>query len=422
MIATVPNLNRRGISLTEILIGIMVLGIGVISLATLFPIGLLQMKRAVNNVRGTLVAQSAWNEVRIRNLLAPPFGPTADVFSRPPYWSSAAIPTSGSGVPIVIDPLGLLYAGGGPTAPDLFGIIDLNGDGTKDFDGGDGIPRVSGGFSSLLLAMEVFCSPDDLTFDDGERRMIPLQQVGGTVPYLSPTVGVPFRPGTLLRESRYSWMVVARKVNARQGLGPGTDGYPGAANTDDDGVNMQDDDGEYGYSLTDDLIADYGPDEIATNIAAGTISLDDPARDMTTGYPVPGPVGPFDVTIVAFYSRDFENRQVTFANKSSTVVPLRVFTAGSDVATLAPRSDGVQFPDIPLGSYVMDSTFDSENTVPDLATNKIGKRNGFVYRVVRKSIDASGNMVVELDQRAKDDGYALTVLRGAVGVFEKQVP
>src|SRR5262245_63212735 len=80
------NPRRSGISLTEILIGIMVLGIGVISLATLFPIGLLRMRRAVNDVRGTVLAQGAWNEVRVRNVLAPPYGPGSTIAD--PAWVS----------------------------------------------------------------------------------------------------------------------------------------------------------------------------------------------------------------------------------------------------------------------------------------------------------------------------------------------
>ena len=47
MIAREPHArSRRGITLTEILIAIMILGVGLVSLATLFPIGLLRLRDA----------------------------------------------------------------------------------------------------------------------------------------------------------------------------------------------------------------------------------------------------------------------------------------------------------------------------------------------------------------------------------------
>jgi hypothetical protein len=141
-------------------------------------------------------------------------------------------------------------------------------------------------------------------------------------------------------------------------------------------------------------------------------TADDPARNMLTAAPEPAPIGPFDVTIIAFYSRDFALRETVFANLPPWTTVNRVFRQGSDVVTLVKRPD-VAFPEIPLNGYIMDSTFDS---TPG------GLRNGFVYRVVSRSIDSFGNMVLIVDQPARSDGFVLTVLKGAVGVFEKQVP
>jgi Tfp pilus assembly protein PilV len=41
-----PSRARSGITLTEILISILIMGVGLISLATLFPIGLLRLRDA----------------------------------------------------------------------------------------------------------------------------------------------------------------------------------------------------------------------------------------------------------------------------------------------------------------------------------------------------------------------------------------
>lgn len=60
---------RAGITLTEILIGIMILGVGLVSLATLFPIGLLRLREAQRNTRSALLAYSAEADLSARGLL-----------------------------------------------------------------------------------------------------------------------------------------------------------------------------------------------------------------------------------------------------------------------------------------------------------------------------------------------------------------
>ena len=53
------NAQRRGITLTEILIAIMILGVGLVSLATLFPIGLLRLRDATRYSRTKYLVDSA---------------------------------------------------------------------------------------------------------------------------------------------------------------------------------------------------------------------------------------------------------------------------------------------------------------------------------------------------------------------------
>ena len=60
---------RAGITLIEILISIMILGIGLVSLATLFPIGLLWLRDAQRQSRSAFLAESAQSDMAARALL-----------------------------------------------------------------------------------------------------------------------------------------------------------------------------------------------------------------------------------------------------------------------------------------------------------------------------------------------------------------
>ena len=62
--------RRRGITLTEILISIMIMGIGMLSLATLFPLGLLRLRAANRATRSAYIALSATSDVSARNMLS----------------------------------------------------------------------------------------------------------------------------------------------------------------------------------------------------------------------------------------------------------------------------------------------------------------------------------------------------------------
>ena len=63
-----PLLQGGGITLTEILISIMILGIGLVSLATLFPIGLLRLRDAQRWSRSATLLQTAASDAVSRGL------------------------------------------------------------------------------------------------------------------------------------------------------------------------------------------------------------------------------------------------------------------------------------------------------------------------------------------------------------------
>jgi type II secretory pathway pseudopilin PulG len=122
--------DRSGVTLTEILISIMIMGIGVVSLATLFPLGVLRLRQANRMSRSTYLGQSAGADIGSRNLLVPSsFTPAANT---PWYVTSGQVyspfvqDTPGYGqnwfaaVNGVASPVGAYRGRGGPGPQDPF--------------------------------------------------------------------------------------------------------------------------------------------------------------------------------------------------------------------------------------------------------------------------------------------------------------
>ena len=95
---------RRGFSLVELLMAIFILGIGIISIATLFPAGIAQQQKAMDDQVGPLVARNAvsllrsripddsFGYVEIDSLNPPPWDVTSGDFP----WLRPAVVTGGS--------------------------------------------------------------------------------------------------------------------------------------------------------------------------------------------------------------------------------------------------------------------------------------------------------------------------------------
>jgi prepilin-type N-terminal cleavage/methylation domain-containing protein len=459
MWSRIPSSPRRGVSLTEILIGIAILGIGVISLATLFPLGLLRLRRAVNDTRSTYLARSAMAETRVRHLIAPPYGPLANVFRADGLLQNgepgpaAFIPLSGPGIPVIIDPLGVLKSttlSGADYPSDAAKRVGL-------FAGvSSGIPRFRGNIVALTLAEQVFSSADDLEYYETSRA-VPLQANTGSGPqYLLPTNGLPFVPGTMYRQSRYSWWILARKVNAGQRPTAASD----LRSNDDDNA-----DGVTNGSDSPDIVdASLGIDSDEQNFPgpdgrygrAGTLAdannntIHDDAEDDL-------PAGPFAVSIAVFHNRDFdESLQSSTGAASERVMPF-IFPVGIDgIANTAddappnvlriPITGNVE-PQISRESYVLDATY-----IPVAG----GPRHAYWYRVlsaertIDRSIDGSPvlglRVTLEGEVRAQNTTIPLSITvldaingnstvkanalgvgslvapKGVVAVFEKEIP
>ncbi len=95
--------RSAGITLTEILISILILGVGLVSLATLFPIGLLRLREAQRQTRSAYLVESATADIEARGLLNANSFTAADLLNLAntlPLWyptASAAGNALGSG-------------------------------------------------------------------------------------------------------------------------------------------------------------------------------------------------------------------------------------------------------------------------------------------------------------------------------------
>ena len=82
--------SRAGITLTEILIAILILAVGLASLATLFPLGLLRLRDAARSTRSAYLMESAAADVVARGLLTSSSFTQADQYNY--FYPSVGIP------------------------------------------------------------------------------------------------------------------------------------------------------------------------------------------------------------------------------------------------------------------------------------------------------------------------------------------
>ena len=101
---------RRGITLIEVLAAIFIMGIGMLALFTLFPLGALSMARAIRDDRAAIIAANAAamaTAMDLRNdpTVVPLLGgrPVLDAAAAPPTLAQPPDPL-GPGYPVLVDP------------------------------------------------------------------------------------------------------------------------------------------------------------------------------------------------------------------------------------------------------------------------------------------------------------------------------
>jgi prepilin-type N-terminal cleavage/methylation domain-containing protein len=367
MLRPIPSKQpRHGVTLTEVLVAIFVMGIGLLSLLTLFPLGALHMAQAIHDDRCT---NATLNARAFANMQIPYLGdPGAgnpvfslceDPFTVSPYYTPSQlggfsnllpVPLDGPSTPVYIDPVGCWITKGytpaqtapyPPTGitlpafcasnniPPCYPLGPLPG-------ASNGIPRVCPSIIPLyddpkvvnpFNYIERYCYlTDDIEFmENGDINPL---ATGGAV----------------ARDLRYSWAWLCRQVRPQ---GPTSPPSPNA----------------YGINVT---IVVYD------------------RRPLTTGANgAPAGETPYNA----------------------------VFTYGSNFATLTWPAAAPP-PPIRKGTWILDAT---------VMNTPNGKPNGYFYRVVEANIGA-GSAVVELHMNARANsgpqGVAV-VMENVAEVYEK---
>jgi hypothetical protein len=267
--------GRSGITLTEILISIMILGVGIVSLATLFPLGLVRLRNAQRMSRSGLLAESIKADLNTHNLLvqfsfmnaliSPWYVTTDGVQYNPWIQDTPAYPTVaanlpngvsnsvGAGLPVAYDPLwravatnpftgtpGVYMAPGVPASEARFGsgigflrpdpnptIPNLNGvAATTSTPSANGLQRLTN-FTNTLpnykIILSTFVSPEDLIMQEAKGKYIdpngtgqPVAGPSTVVPDL--TMGPPLSPSpSVTNDWRYSWMFTGVQADVSNG-------------------------------------------------------------------------------------------------------------------------------------------------------------------------------------------------------------
>ena len=179
--------SRRGLSLTEVLIAIFVMAIGMISLLAMFPIGMFNLAQAIRDNRLAVAAANAEAMIEAFNIRADP-----NVLATANVLGATVNPNSNQSPPVFIDPLGVslgqttpIGAAAGPVT-----FVRLPWGNQQAI----GVPRTTLSFApSYPLARRWFVQEDDITFrGDG----LPVGAAAGQ---------------PIERERRYSWAYLWRR-------------------------------------------------------------------------------------------------------------------------------------------------------------------------------------------------------------------
>lgn len=264
--------GRSGITLTEILISIMILGVGLISLATLFPLGLLRLREASRLTRSAYLSESAAADLGTRNLLnkssflnafsgpwyvlpaytkqpydpwvqdTPAYGPTVTPYPNGAYRGLGSVGLSstpvtqlygmiaGPGLPVAYDPLWRASAIADPTASATGYYLGAAAEARfatgigfvrQDPDGNDpsahGLQRVTNFPLSLAYTVpDIFVSPEDIILQDADNAGNSSNSPSTIVPDMKMATNAGGLP-TPQYDWKYTWMFTGQQSDCTSG-------------------------------------------------------------------------------------------------------------------------------------------------------------------------------------------------------------
>ena len=177
--------RRSGVTLVEVLVAIFVMGIGLIALLTLFPIGMLRVAQALGDARSVESADNAHSIAIAQNIANDPLVITDNTAANPDFFKNngqAGAPDAdpyGESYAVFVDPIGYTNTNPGNWVGGVPGVLRRR---PVSFVAGTNIYRN-------------FTLGDDINFDNTAAAAGTPQRVGPVV----------------LRETRFSWGYVYRR-------------------------------------------------------------------------------------------------------------------------------------------------------------------------------------------------------------------
>lgn len=395
---------RSGATLSEALIALLVMSIGIVSMASLFPIAVLKTAKANQLTVATGIRYNAEEFTKLypASLLNPdPWdrnGPKGVPDGNPQEYNLAS--------PFMLDPLALTVGrqlGGPPIG--MYGMAGL-------------IPRYDAGFDTIAEADSVFSSSDSWTarFENNVQSLVPnsgppggsggvqivdINTMGNLVDSASPqNAASPISP-----EMRVVLFYnggkgsVTRKVN--KVIQPGNT----ALWTEDVNGNGSLDTGEdYNFNGILDqypLPSGVNPESARVESKERRYTWLITARPRGYGGGISGSPS-FDVDVVVFYGRTFSpSDDQVFGTHSGLAIPsvgTAKFTFGTRFLTVSWPTAATQ-PLIRRGGYVFDA------------------QNGYWYQIENYTDPAGGSSVITLATSAHSNSSLAIFPRGIVDVF-----
>lgn len=144
-----PPARRGGVTLTEVLMATMLMGIGVVTLATLFPISIMRSVRATQLTNATILRYNVESLINVDKDLV--------------YSPGGGITPGSTDTHYMVDPMGWNRMGQLDSA--LQGAFGNNGDTTPyEVTGNPGLLRLNNGLNSLQKAVDGVTLPDSWVF------------------------------------------------------------------------------------------------------------------------------------------------------------------------------------------------------------------------------------------------------------------